>query len=187
VTFPINVGIPSANNDPADDQPLIRQSFSNINGYVQVDHTNPGLALGAGYHKQSTYTALLNKPYASAFGSNGAAYSKLVSGVSQLFFENNNLLETQITFANSINNPGYASIPGGLIIQWGSATASDLAIVTFPIVFPANLLSLVVAHSSTGSEATNAIVSAINKTTSQFTFRVNAASSASYSYIAVGN
>ena len=187
MTFPINTGIPSANNDPADDQPLIQQNFSNINGYLNVDHVLPG-ASGNGYHKQSTYTALGTKPYAIPFGNNGAAYTKLVSGVAQLFFENSALAETQLTFPISVASPGYAYLPGGVLVQWGSATAApDSTTVTFPIAFN-TLFSCVVSHSAPGAaENTAAIISAANKTTTGFLFRVSGSSGASYSYVAIGN
>lgn len=53
MTFPINVFIPAAGNDPGDDQPGMQTNFSNINSYLQVDHTNPA-STGAGIHKQVT-------------------------------------------------------------------------------------------------------------------------------------
>lgn len=54
MSFGINVNIPAAGNDPADDQPLIKQNFQNIKDYLTVDHVTPGNAKN-GFHKQITY------------------------------------------------------------------------------------------------------------------------------------
>jgi len=89
MTFPIDTTIPAANNDPADDQPLMLQNFININSYVQVDHTNPA-NIGAGQHKYVTFN---NKntpgspvdPTSSLYTFSGTA-----STVSQLAFKNQN-------------------------------------------------------------------------------------------------
>ena len=181
MTFPINVGIPSTNNDPADDQPLMQQNFSNINGYVQVDHTNPGAAVGAGYHKQSTYTTLPSKPYVTPFGNNGAAYSKLVAGVSQLFFENNNLLETQITFPNLPNNPGYSYLPGGILIQWFSqAVTTTTTTYNFPNNFPNNCFNIVGSLTNMTGSVSSSIISSTQ-------FSSKSSINANAYFIAIGN
>lgn len=57
MSFPINVNIPNPPNDPADDCPLIKQNFANIDGYLKVDHVAAG-AGGAGFHKQTTFNSL---------------------------------------------------------------------------------------------------------------------------------
>ncbi len=49
--YSIDVTIPAANNDPADDQPLMKQNFANISAYVAVDHVDAGNQ-NAGQHKQ---------------------------------------------------------------------------------------------------------------------------------------
>lgn len=89
MTFPIDVNIPSTNNDPADDQPLIMQNFANINGYLQVDHTNPA-ALGAGQHEQVTFNnknipGIQTDPTSTLYTDSGSA-----SSVSQLLYKNQN-------------------------------------------------------------------------------------------------
>lgn len=54
----INTSIPNGPNDPADDQVEIRSNFVNINSYVQVDHTDPGIGGNRGFHKKVTYNAV---------------------------------------------------------------------------------------------------------------------------------
>ena len=90
MTFPIDVNIPAANNDPADDQPLIQQNFANINGYLQVDHTNPA-AIGAGQHEQVTFNdknipGVQTDPTSTLYTDSGSA-----SSISQLLYKNQNI------------------------------------------------------------------------------------------------
>ena len=54
MTYPIYTNIPAANNDPADDQPLMQINNANIAGYLGIDHVAPG-ALGDGFHQHVTY------------------------------------------------------------------------------------------------------------------------------------
>jgi len=56
MSFGINTSIPAAGNDPADDQPLIKQNFQNISDYLTVDHVKPGNAKN-GFHKQITFAS----------------------------------------------------------------------------------------------------------------------------------
>lgn len=87
MTYPINVNIPAAANDPADDQPEMQTNFSNINSYVQVDHTNPA-ATGAGQHKQVTFNA--NNVPSAPINPVSVLYTNAgtASANSQLFWKN---------------------------------------------------------------------------------------------------
>lgn len=77
MSYPINTTIPSAPDDPADDQPIMQQNTANTFTYLTVDHIDPGSA-GNGFHKQSSYIAttqpanLVNA--VSHASSNGIAY-----------------------------------------------------------------------------------------------------------------
>ena len=90
-TYPINTAIPAANNAPADDQPQMQSNFNNINGYLQVDHTNPAAA-GAGEHQQVTFFS--NKSTTSIpANSVGILYpgaGTAVPASTQLYYLNNN-------------------------------------------------------------------------------------------------
>lgn len=77
MSFPINIAIPDAPNDPADDQPLMKQNFANINSFLSVDLVAPG-AIGNGFHKQSTYftqntPGVITDPTAVAYTNPGVA------------------------------------------------------------------------------------------------------------------
>jgi len=187
MTFPINTTIPGANNDPADDQPLMQQNFGNINSYLSVDHVTPG-ATGNGFHKQSTYTNLSIKPYAAPFGNNGAVYSKLVGGISQLFFEQNNLNEVQITFPTSVSATGYVTLPGGVIMQWGSFNVAGGATTAtvFSTTFPTALFSIAISP-FLAANANDVDVYIRARSTAGFSVRNTTGTTFNISYIALGN
>lgn len=54
MSFPYNTDIPAANNDPSDDQPLMRQNTNSINSLIAVDHVTFGNATG-GQHNKVTF------------------------------------------------------------------------------------------------------------------------------------
>jgi hypothetical protein len=54
MSFPININIPNAPNDPADDQPIMKQNYANIAGFLAIDHVAAG-SVGNGFHQQITY------------------------------------------------------------------------------------------------------------------------------------
>jgi len=96
--YPINVNIPNAPNDPADDQPEMKTNYANIAGFLQVDHVAAGVNPGAGFHKQVTYR-FLNPPAAPTdpnsigFTANSATLSNVTGSsgtVAQLFYRNQN-------------------------------------------------------------------------------------------------
>lgn len=89
----------------------------------------------------------------------------------------------------SLTSNGYQTLPGGLIIQWGTATAgangNEGAVIPFAVPFPNNLFALVGTH---GLVSTNTATVAVGRTTlSNFTFRGSIASPLGLTYIAIGN
>ena len=53
--------------------------------------------------------------------------------------------------AKSLTNPGYVTLPGGLILQFGTAnSASSSGAITFPVAFPNACFMRLVANSDTG-------------------------------------
>jgi hypothetical protein len=93
--------------------------------------------------------------------------------------------------AQSLTGNGYATLPGGLIIQWGetgSVASNAIAAVSFPITFPTAVFSVV----ATQNDGNNTSASADNVTTSGFDARNDwhgsvAGSAATLSWIAVGH
>ena len=57
------------------------------------------------------------------------------------------------SFAKSLAANGYCKLPGGLVVQWGEATASEAgATVTFPVAFPVACCSVTATYASTGDK-----------------------------------
>lgn len=191
---------PIATHTLAQDQPLMEANNKYYAHTLIVDHqigdATPGLTSGRtdttaqeGYHKVIHYVTNAGDP--GVIAGVGQLYTKIVGGDVALFYESALGIIQQLTtnITPTAASPGKSSLPGGLIIQWGSATAApDGTVVTFSQTFPTNLFSLTISHSAPGAaENLAAIVSAGSKTTSGFNFRVSGSSAASYSYIAIGN
>lgn len=65
---------------------------------------------------------------------------------------------TNLGFSNSLTGNGYQILPGGLYLQWGTATiTSGVVGVTFPIAFPSNLFSIQVTPIGSSVDASVAI------------------------------
>lgn len=106
-SYPIDTTIPFADNYPGDDQPGMQTNFSNINSYVQVDHTDPA-GVVAGLHKQVTFNnknaqGAQTDPQSVVYTAAGGA-----STVSQLIHKN----ENKISALSALSAFGYFSAAG---------------------------------------------------------------------------
>lgn len=134
MSFPINTGIPAANNDPADDQPIMQQNFANISGFLSVDHVAPGTSLTAGYHQQ---VHLLNESAPGLGNANGVLYANLAAAQSWPFWQNA-LGSLQLAGpTTAAANNGTVLITGGIILKWGFVNSvASTGSVAFSPVFP---------------------------------------------------
>jgi len=98
-------------------------------------------------------------------------------------------------FANSLGNSGYQKLPGGLIVQWGTAPGTFTAgvdnTITFPIAFPA---AVFMVHGVNGDVAAQAgAVVGINYTSPNlptltgFKWRTNTTGTNRLNWISFGN
>ena len=94
-----------------------------------------------------------------------------------------------LNLVRSIGTNGYYTLPGGLIIQWGtsgSVASSGTGTVTFPLAFPANCFAVVFSEiTNTPTAASHSVVS--SKSTSQFQWLNAGAGSTAIYWIAIGN
>lgn len=99
-------------------------------------------------------------------------------------------------FGSVVAGSGYMKLPGGLIIQWGGATAryeytanaSGEVYTPFPLTFPNNFFLAVGTHYGTSTPATNIVLSSINPNPrSQIAFRSAFDADIAVRYIAIGN
>ncbi|MFA3779577.1 phage tail protein [Yersinia sp. 1652 StPb PI] len=88
-----------------------------------------------------------------------------------------NQIPDMASFAASPTPNGYQKLPGGIIIQFGSASGSQ--VVNLPIVFPSNAL---VAFASSGTPSAYATTGIFTKTTLQ----VVSATGGAIAWIAIG-
>ncbi len=175
MVFTYTAATPTGTNQPAQDRPLMTDNFQYLNVFGPRDHQFPsdtGTA-NIGTHKQVTLSNLAGTPgFASA---NSVLFAKSVSGLSQLFFDNNGT-PTQLT-GNAILNAasGYTYLAGGLLLQWGFQLASNGATVNWPIAFTGSCWFAVLNANNTGA----VLLNALSLTTTGFTLSaVNGSGSA---------
>lgn len=191
MSFPINVNIPAATNDPADDQPIIMSNFANISGFLSVDHVAPGTASTAGIHKQVHF---INETAPGQIGAGGVEFANLQGGQSWPFWQNA-LGTFQMLGANTATAAGTAFLPGGIILKWGSVTGLSGAwptspqTVTFVPVFPNNCFIVNTTFIGPASSSTGDI-SINSESPGSFVWQFSGSSSASFGgfyWFAVGN
>jgi len=98
-------------------------------------------------------------------------------------------LATYLGFTTSASANGYVKLPGGIIVQWGSATGasgSTSVAATFPLTFPTNLYQIVQNYGDSGHSGSIGITSS---STAGATFHITSTPSgtATVNYIAIGN
>lgn len=186
MSFPYNPNLPNPPDNPSSDIAGMQTNAMTINNWTQVDHVGFNVATG-GQHLQVTIpNPLSGDPTLS--GAVGEIYTKVVSGLTQLFFANFNVstIATQLTGLpqSSIAN-GYITLAGGLKIQWGTGNASQTgATQSFPIAFTNPPFALVLTRFGATIQARATSYS--NLTNTNFTGIVDTTGSSAYSFIAIG-
>lgn len=91
------------------------------------------------------------------------------------------------SFAKSFSSNGYARLPAGLIIQWGSTGSfSGTTSVSFPLTFPNACLQVLTGTKTTNDAATiNPVASSLS--TSGFTLGSGTGTSTTQRWIAIGH
>jgi hypothetical protein len=134
-------GIPNSTDLISNSQQQIKDNFGQLNTQFAIDHVafNTGAANGDGHHKQVTFDNAPSAPTTTGTVScvYPVAVTSNVGGVSvidqQLYFKaleysgtgSAAQVATQLTgyFLKSAN--GYATLPGGILVKWGSFSASS--------------------------------------------------------------
>jgi hypothetical protein len=127
-----NPNIPQPPDIISVSQGQILQNFISLNDVFAEDHV-PFFPLSStsGYHKQIQFPDV-PAPLPSPVGTESVIYPNVFSTIQQLFFKN-------ATITNQITGPflkdpnGYAFIPGGFLVKWGSFTSvSGVSNFSFP-------------------------------------------------------
>jgi hypothetical protein len=185
-----NALIPQANDKLSTSQPQILANFTEINTYVNVDHTafNAGTQ---GHHKQVFFSQYSADPVTAA--TECALYAKAgTDGNSQLFFRPQGSGDpVELSYALQAS-PGYCILPSGIYLQWGSSNmpgGNNTQNVVLPIAFPNAALSVVATPNAVpGGSYTDNILSIANTGLQQITAyrKDHYGSACSFNYLAIG-
>ena len=186
MSFPIDTTIPGTNNFPGNDQPGMQTNFVNINGYVQVDHTDPDLNPGAGRHKQVTFHS--NNIPAVFPISPPVLFTDTVAGLPQLKFFSGDAAHSANQYV--VGSSGSTFLLGGIIIKWGTINfVANSQLVTFSGGgFPNNLFAITLTAFTTTPAVNGALgYVPIGAGQTQFTAYQLTGNPLTVSYIAIGN
>ncbi len=184
-----NLNIPAANNNPSQDQPKMQTNTNAINTLVSLDHYTFADSQ-AGRHKQVTLT---NKAAPGLGGGSGVLYANLANGQSWPFWQNA-LGSFQLAGQNNVAASGYTTLPGGVIMQWGTSAiniSGSSTAVAFPLTFPTAAFSVTFACINTqgnSPSANNIYVKSGTLTTAGFTASNSSSGGTTAIYwMAIGN
>lgn len=196
-TFTYNRDIPDGPHDPSNDWSLMQTNTNSTDDIIDVDHFSFGEANG-GKHK------VIHSPVPQGVGTSPgtgalewAYYTKtLVGGAVETFWQRPNTAPNGSDIQMTVNlSPtaalnGNTFIAGGIIIQWGSFTATSISTfaVTFPTAFPNNCFNVQCTYQvNDGSTIRNGVESG-TVTTAGFTWIGTSSSSLiRVNWFAIGN
>lgn len=208
MSYPIDTSIPAANNDPADDQPIMKDNYSNISNFLSVDHIAPGTA-NNGYHSQVHFSANQAAPGLTTVVGTSAAvqYANTYSTQSWPYWQNALGSFLMMGPSNASTN-GYLTLANGLILQWGRVNGThgsnntfnsgDFGTVTFAtsnIAFPnacfCVFTTMVYNFSTVGdpSQTSNVAIdsSSLSNTSFTWTYPQNSNVYTRFYWLAIGN
>lgn len=189
-SYTYNLNLPPATQNPSVSQPLILQNFNSLSSIWTSDHFTFGSAGDFdGFHSQVTLpTPLGGDPTLS--GTYGEIYTKIVSGLTQLFFANasNTFQLTGVNIVtDTVGATGFGiKLSNGLTFNFGQATgvSSSGTTITYQIPFTSNNIVVVSAH---GLSAANDRCTTTNEGNSSFRAYVNSPpGGTTVNFIAIG-
>lgn len=186
-----NPSIPLNSDSPSIFPAQSQTNYTRLQTIIAADHQfNLTAAANDGYHNLIHMT--LQAP-TGALASTGRLYVKVASGKVFPFYMDNAGVEYQLAGLSSVvSSPGYTTLPGGVIMQWGSTTAfaGSTQAVAFGLTFPTAVFNVQLtpfrATASPGSSA-GFWVSTAGLSTSGFTAVNNTGHSYAYYWVALGN
>lgn len=85
---------------------------------------------------------------------------------------------------------GYAKLPSGIIIQWGSknssVTSGTAITASYPIAFPTAAFAVLAQHANSGSPSEKSMINLYLWTTTTFTYNLSASGTQGITWLAVG-
>ena len=193
MSFPINTAVPAAANNPSVDQPEMLLNFQNIDGFLQVDHRDPGAAQ-AGQHDQVRFAS--NQAAPALNSAVGEVYTNSLAGiigsVTTLLFNTGsdlrltNLALTQNSTVTGGSGTNYGvTTPWGLILNFGTVNigGTNTATVTFALPMTTARYAIVTGLSFTSAGSSNVVTFGLSST--QVSLNTTRANRDHY-YIALG-
>lgn len=183
------VGIPLDGQSLSNSKPQIRSNFTVINTAFSVNHLDLG-AVDQGKHKFLQMPQQGSAPATAV--DEGGLYAKIVSGVTSLFWrQQNNGAEIRLTGVTPVALAnGYSTLPGGIIVQWGSistvAVTTPVLFATSNINFPNNCFH-VFAQTQNVNIANSIVWSVTNLSTTGFSLGTIPPFGVPFSWLAIGN
>lgn len=187
-----NLTVPRASDPINTTYSPIATNFSILNTTFNTDHVPPSDATSAnwGKHKQVTLQVSASAP--SVSGTDSSFYSKTVTNYAsgakeQLFYRNSEDGEEQITYPRSLASAGWTVLPGGLLMQWGTATPSSTGpnSVSFSKVYGSGVYNIQCTFIKASTYNNSLSIGAV--TTSGFQYYLNSApASATVYWMAIG-
>lgn len=173
-----NLGIPAANNNPSNDQPLMLTNTNAINTWTGVDHLDFG-SNPAGTHSKVS------------FGEDATVAA--APSIPNLFTDSNKLLFYPTVQASGSDQytaaaTGSVLLFNGMIVKWGtgaftgSVTSPD---ITFVSAFPTACFGVWVTIQGTSEYATS--VSGVTTSKFNVTKTTGGGNTQSFYYFAIGN
>lgn len=147
MSLTFTTGIPAGPHNPSVDQPPMMVNNDNIAAFVAIDHVGFNVMAPAvsGQHLQVTFNSN-NVPSVPTsppvlFTNNDAFNTP------QLFFYSGAAAKTTDQYTASAN--GSTFLLGGIIVKWGSVTATDNTTISFPKAFPNNCYNVQITVNAT--------------------------------------
>lgn len=183
--MPYNNNIPQSGETLGQTQLGINTNFAIIKTAQDVDHV-PYDSANQGYHKQLHFNA--NQAAPGIGGGVSVAYVDTVGGVSALAFQN-----ASGSFAITGKNPsvganGYTTLPGGLLLQWGSDTAPSgtSGFFNFPTPFSVVPYSIVLTINRSSSSSASYDINVTSLSATQFKTNSGYSNSHTFYWMAIG-
>lgn len=179
--------IPQPNDDPSITQPQFLTNNQSISDYVQVNHEDFA-SVDAGKHKLVTLT----QQAVPAFTSPETGFYNAVSAITNFNetfvhkYNNTGATNSDIPFTASIlstsvpsaGQPGWAYLPSGLIVKFGTLTVVSTAVqtITFPVAATIPVFATILWASVSGrtSDGTDSVATLQTYSTTQITAKLSA-------------
>lgn len=187
------VGVPFDGQSLSNSKPQVRSNFTVLNTAFSQNHVALG-AVDQGKHKFLQMPQQGSAPVTSV--DEGGLYAKIVSGVTSLFWrQQNNGSEIRLTGVTPVALAnGYSTLPGGLIIQWGTIVTNPPPMsFTTPVLFATSNINFpnncfhVFAQTQTTSISTSIVWSVSNISTTGFSLGTLPPNGVTFSWLAIGN